>query len=328
MPNDNSKGKSSRFKLYRLSLRSRIISHITACDLPSRLLSQVFRRFTGHTTEYALAPPTSYSHSLFTSRPLGHATARVRSHLFSPRCLSINTMTPSVSTGFQARCFLPEDPPPHRRITSPSTTTKLPPYNQLPLPSIESTLPPPNVSTLPPSFQILPLAQRSTPPCPLILPPPSATFTPPLSTLPPSNVVDVHQPSNVYYVPPPLTPQPSNVTLVPSSHSASPPLPTMLFNSLSNSLPLILITLPPPFHTCHRTSAIISPEAPTTFLQSTRTPSLHDEWPSGATDTCLSHPSRPFTRYARDGQLVLEFLCKTHSCNSLPADAVVQHSTS
>ena len=141
--------------------------------------------------------------------------------------------------------------------------------------------------------------------------PPSATLTPPLSILPPRNVINGRQPSNVYYVPPPLMLQPSSVIHIPSSYSASPPLPTMLLNSLPNSLPPISITLPPLFHTCHRTSAIISPEAPTTFLQSTRTPSLHDEWPSGATDTCLSHPNRPLTRYARDGQRVQEFLSKT-----------------
>ena len=53
VPNDNSKGKSSRFKLSRLPLRSRI-SHVIARDLPSRLSSQVPRRITGHTIAYLL----------------------------------------------------------------------------------------------------------------------------------------------------------------------------------------------------------------------------------------------------------------------------------
>ena len=101
--------------------------------------------------------------------------------------------------------------------------------------------------------------------------------------------------------------QPSNVTPALPSHSASPPLPTML----------TLFMIPPSFRARHRTSVIISLEAPTTFLQSMCIPSLCDEWPSGATDTYLSHPNRPLTRYARDGQLVLEFLCKTGSTGRL-----------
>ena len=120
VPNDNSKGKSSRFKLSRLSLQSRTISRVIARDLPSRLSSQVSRHFPGHIIECVLTPPTSHSHSLRPSCLFGHAIARVHHRLSLPLRLSTNTMTPSVSTGFQALCFLPEDPSQrrmYRRIT-------------------------------------------------------------------------------------------------------------------------------------------------------------------------------------------------------------------
>ena len=158
-------------------------------------------------------------------------------------------------------------------------------------------LPPSIVSTLPP-LQLLPLNQRSSP---------HSSSTLPLPPLPPSML----PPSNVYY-----GQQPSNVTLVRTPFNASLPLPTMLTH-FTDSLPPYpftspsLLTLTLQSHTRHRTRVIIGPSTLTTFLQSTCIPSTRDAWPSGATDTCLSHPNRPLTRYARYGQLVLEYLWKT-----------------
>ena len=307
VPNDNSKGKSSRFKRSRLSFLSRTTSRVIARDLPFRLSSQVLCHFNGRTIECVTTPPPSYSYSLRLSCLVGHAIAHVRSRLSSPSCLSINTLTPSVSTGFQVPCFLPEDPP-HRRTTPPSTASTLPPFNKSPPPSTvathspcnstfllppsnESTLPPFNVSTLPPSLQMFPPTQRSTSLQLSILPPPSTTLPPTLSTLQPSNVINVLPPSNVTDVH-----QPSNVTLALSSYSTSPPLPTMLLSPL-------------PSHTCHRTSASIGLEALPFFLQ--RAQLIRDMWPSGATVTCLSHPNRSLIRHARDVQLVQEYLRRT-----------------
>ena len=147
--NDNSKGKSSRFKQFRLSLPSRNTRRVIARDLPPRLPPQVSRHFASHIIECVLAPPTPHFCSLRMSQLSGHAIARVRPRLFLPLRLS-HTMTSSVSTDFQASCFLPEDPP-HRRITPPSTATSLPPLNQSPPPSTETSLPsldqPPPLST-------------------------------------------------------------------------------------------------------------------------------------------------------------------------------------
>ena len=85
----------------------------------------------------------------------------------------------------------------------------------------------------------------------------------------------------------------------------------MLPLPLSNSLPPTLITLPPPYYTCHRTSASIGLEALPSFLRSIRAQLIRDMWPLGATVTCLSHPDRTLTRHAKDGQLVQEYLHQT-----------------
>ena len=113
VPNDNSKSKSSRFKLSRLSLRLRSYANcpVIARDLPSRLSYQVSRHFTGHTIVYVLTPPTCHSYSLHPSRLFSHAIAHVRPRLPLSLRLPINTIAPLVSPGFQALCFLLEDPP-------------------------------------------------------------------------------------------------------------------------------------------------------------------------------------------------------------------------
>ena len=177
VPNDNSKGKSSRFKSSRLSLRSHTVRRVIAREQPSHLSSQVSCRSTCHTIECVLTPPTSRSYWLHPSCLYSHAIARDLPRLLLPLRLSINTMTPPVSTSNQIPCFLPEDPP-HRMKSPPppstvSTLVRLnqtsplitfstllppqryfPPLNQLLPSSIDSTRPPLNVSTLPPSFQM------------------------------------------------------------------------------------------------------------------------------------------------------------------------------
>ena len=131
----------------------------------------------------------------------------------------------SVSPGFQALCYLSEDPPPHRRILPPSTVSTLPPIQMLSHNQRSSPL----SSSAPPLFSIL------------LLPPPSLLTSPP-STLPPSNVMNGQQPSYV--------------TLVRPSYNAFLPLPTML-TTLSIPPPPHSLTLPPTFRTCHRTSVSI-----------------------------------------------------------------------
>ena len=279
VPNDNTNGKSSRFK-----------SLATERDHSPSVQLSLIQRHLGHISECVTwLPSTTSALSLLSCQP-GHVTARVPGIL----CSFNISCTSSRPPDFPAFRYLSEDPP-HRRITPPSTTTKLPPLNQLLPPSIESTLPPLNVSTLPP-LRMHPLHLRSS------LPSSSTPPLPPPLTLPPSNACNGQQPSNV--------------TLVRPYYNASPPLPTMLTH-LSSPLPPYLVmpplTLTLQSYTCHRTSVIVDPTTLPTFLQLTRNSSIPDAWPSGATVTCLSHPNRPLTRYARDGQLVLEFLPKTGS---------------
>ena len=171
VPNDNTNGKSSRFK-----------GLATERDCLFSIQLSLTQHHLGHINEcvlplsfitFALSPPLC--------RP-GHVTVRVPRILCSFNISSTSLRPPDS----QALRYLSEDPP-HRQITQP---------------------PPSTVSTLPP-LQILLLHQRSspltssTPPLFSILLPPSPP-TPPPSTLPPSNVAHGHQPSNVYYVPPPL----------------------------------------------------------------------------------------------------------------------------
>ena len=169
------------------------------------VFSQVSYRSNRHTIKCVQTPPTSRSHSLCPSRLHSHAIARDRPRLSFPLRLPINTMTPPISTGFQALCFLPEDPP-HRMKSPPLSSTvskfmrlnqtsplntfstllppqrSIPPPNQLFPPSIEFTLPLHNESTLPLSSQILPPTQRSSPLPSSRLPPQSATLLPPPSS--------------------------------------------------------------------------------------------------------------------------------------------------
>ena len=138
--NDNSKGKSSRFKIKssRLSLRSRITRHVSyvTYSLAFRLKSLVTPSVAPSSASMSTnqkTSPTSYSHSLRPSYLNSPAIVRALPRLSSPFRFPITTMTPSVSTGFQVPCFLPEDPPYLMKSTpSPSTVSTLPLLNQMP----------------------------------------------------------------------------------------------------------------------------------------------------------------------------------------------------
>ena len=127
-PNDNSSGKSSRFKGHAIvcgqTPSAQLLEHAIVCVSPP--------------------PPSRFSY--------------LRNQ---------NTMTPPMSSGIQRPCFLPSDPP-HRCLTPnanesnsplpPSTLINLPPINILPPPLQLQMLPPSNVTLpLPPNNDPLPL---------------------------------------------------------------------------------------------------------------------------------------------------------------------------
>ena len=196
-------------------------------------------------------------------------------------------MTPPMSSGIQVPCLLYIDPPylfsPTHQHFSPYQLN--PPYQPDPLhernPLHKYNSPPSTIIKLPPN----------------IIPPPLQS-----STLPPSNVTNPLPPSIVSSTPPLLI---------------DPlPLPTMLITTpsiqLPPSFPTLPLTLSLPHITRHRMSENIGLEAhhfPPLFECAQ---SICRQRPSGATVACLSRVCCDVIVHAACGQLVPEYLCRTH----------------